>query len=504
MSDVFVSYSRRDTGYVASLAAELRARDKEVWVDTEGLADAEVFPAALRAAIEQADAFVYVISPEAASSRYCTTEVDHAHGLGKRIVPVLLRPVSDDELPPEIRDRNWIPADAADALPRLLTAIDTDREHVRAHTRWTGRAVEWEQSGREGSLLPRGSELSAGEAWLAACDPGADPAPTRSQQELLLAARRAATRRQRRLLGGAVGALLISLGLLVFALISRHAVAEQRTIARAQAFAARSDAALTLSPLAALHLARSAVQTRADPVTLRALKQADDTQSLIAAPASVKAVAGCQDPKPAYRPASDELALGSCDGTVHIVDARTGEPIRTMHVGGDASTIAYRPDGEELAVLNRTEVRLVDPASGATRVRILLPPGPAAVPVPSTSTLAYSPDGRNLAAVTAGRTAVLINTRARTVRTLTIRRGGFGGAAFVRPGGELVVSARSSGLVVFDAHSGREVRRISMHGGQQAGPIAVGPGGDQVAVGVGASGNRTGYVRVVRGTILAA
>ena len=265
MSDVFVSYSRRDTGYVASLAAELRARDKEVWVDTEGLADAEVFPAALRAAIEQADAFVYVISPEAASSRYCTTEVDHAHGLGKRIVPVLLRPVSDDELPPEIRDRNWIPADAADALPRLLTAIDTDREHVRAHTRWTGRAVEWEQSGREGSLLPRGSELSAGEAWLAACDPGADPAPTRSQQELLLAARRAATRRQRRLLGGAVGALLISLGLLVFALISRHAVAEQRTIARAQAFAARSDAALTLSPLAALHLARSAVQTRADP-----------------------------------------------------------------------------------------------------------------------------------------------------------------------------------------------------------------------------------------------
>jgi hypothetical protein len=47
----------------------------------------EVFPEALRTAIEGADAFVFIITPEAIASRYCRSEVDHAATLGKRIGP---------------------------------------------------------------------------------------------------------------------------------------------------------------------------------------------------------------------------------------------------------------------------------------------------------------------------------------------------------------------------------------------------------------------------------
>src|SRR5204863_6354363 len=88
MADVFISYSRRDSDFVGRLSDALAARGKEVWVDIEGIRDAEVFPAALRAAVESSDGFVFVISSESIESRYCEQEVDHAIESGKRIVPL--------------------------------------------------------------------------------------------------------------------------------------------------------------------------------------------------------------------------------------------------------------------------------------------------------------------------------------------------------------------------------------------------------------------------------
>jgi hypothetical protein len=57
MADVFMSYSRRDTEFVRRLADSISGRGKEVWLDTEGIADGEVFPEAIKHAIEQSDAF---------------------------------------------------------------------------------------------------------------------------------------------------------------------------------------------------------------------------------------------------------------------------------------------------------------------------------------------------------------------------------------------------------------------------------------------------------------
>ena len=91
MADVFVSYSRSDLELVNRLVERLRERGKDVWVDTEGIRDAEVFPAALRRAVEGSDGFVFVISPESVASPFCEQEVDHAVELNKRIVPLAFR-----------------------------------------------------------------------------------------------------------------------------------------------------------------------------------------------------------------------------------------------------------------------------------------------------------------------------------------------------------------------------------------------------------------------------
>ena len=68
MADVFISYSRRDSEFVRRLAEGLKDHGKDSWIDVDGIRAGEVFPAALRSAIESSDAFVFVISPDSVSS----------------------------------------------------------------------------------------------------------------------------------------------------------------------------------------------------------------------------------------------------------------------------------------------------------------------------------------------------------------------------------------------------------------------------------------------------
>jgi len=103
MADVFISYSRRDSRFVRALADGLRLHGKDVWLDIQGIRDAEVFPEALSSAIGSSDGFVFVISPASVESLYCMREVGDAVDAGKRIVPVDFEHVSADDLPEAIR-----------------------------------------------------------------------------------------------------------------------------------------------------------------------------------------------------------------------------------------------------------------------------------------------------------------------------------------------------------------------------------------------------------------
>jgi hypothetical protein len=80
VADVFLSYSRRDGEFVRRLTCALQERGKDVWTDVAGIRDAEVFPEALRRAIESSEAFVFVISPESVRSSFCVEEAEHAAG----------------------------------------------------------------------------------------------------------------------------------------------------------------------------------------------------------------------------------------------------------------------------------------------------------------------------------------------------------------------------------------------------------------------------------------
>jgi WD40 repeat protein len=401
MADVFVSYSRSDKEFVNRLADDLKGRGKDVWIDIRGVRDAEVFPEALRRAIEGADAFLFVISPDSVASRYCELEVAHADALHKRIVPIALRAVDDDErLPEPIRLRSWIPAET-DPTDRVIAALDADLEWERRHTRLTVRAVEWDEAQREPSLLLRGADLAAAEAWLSG-SANRDPGPTVLEQAYILAGRQAAARRQRTLLAASVATTVVAVALLVFALISRGQAVTAETTANASRLAALSETQLAVDPERAVLLAMAGLRQRATygPTgTMFALRAALDASTIrYRLPAAGEQ--NCGSPYPAFDPApgSDLVFEGLCNGKIRFLNARNGRLERVVTVGrpGQEATLISYP-GRRAILAGAVGDRLVtlNPTTGA-----LLRHGPT---IPQIGTLQSDPAAPLVAA--AGRAA---------------------------------------------------------------------------------------------------
>ena len=178
--DVFVSYSRADRERVIALTQGLAERGKRAWVDLEDIPPSAEWMGEIRAAIEAADGYLVVVSPALAGSKVCAEELEHAREAGKRIVPVLVRATDPDSVPQTLAALNWIDATGPDldpALDRIVTALETDLEHTKGHTRLLVRASEWEHKGEDRSLLLRGSDLSRPRRFLVQAQ-GKEPAPT--------------------------------------------------------------------------------------------------------------------------------------------------------------------------------------------------------------------------------------------------------------------------------------------------------------------------------------
>jgi formylglycine-generating enzyme required for sulfatase activity len=200
MSDVFISYSRKNTPFARRLLDKLILVGKDAWVDWEGIPlTSPNWWSEIKTGIEGADNFVLILSPDSMASVVCNMELDYAIDLNKRIVPVIYRDVETrdafasiaDFTPDEAMEErlagkdpliiardnwqrlshiNWVffrdEDDFDAAFETLVTTVDTDLEYVKAHTRYLIRAQEWERENQRADLLLFGGEIDRAEAWL--------------------------------------------------------------------------------------------------------------------------------------------------------------------------------------------------------------------------------------------------------------------------------------------------------------------------------------------------
>ena len=152
MPEVFISYSRKDKDFVASLHQALAEQQRETWLDTKDIPPTAEWLKEIFGAIEAADTFVFVISPDGILSEVCQQEIMHALKHHKRIIPVVRREVDPKIVPEPITKLNWLffrDHDNFDAsFQALVKAINTDLEYVRAHTRFLTKAIDWETKGQ--------------------------------------------------------------------------------------------------------------------------------------------------------------------------------------------------------------------------------------------------------------------------------------------------------------------------------------------------------------------
>ena len=90
--DIFISYSRRDQEFVTRLASDLNAQVAGVWFDQSAIQLGENWHDEIMEGIRDCKAFILVLSPDAAESKYVREEVNKALEVGKAIFPVIYRP----------------------------------------------------------------------------------------------------------------------------------------------------------------------------------------------------------------------------------------------------------------------------------------------------------------------------------------------------------------------------------------------------------------------------
>jgi TIR domain len=178
---VFISYSRKDEDFAQDLLAGLELVGFEPYLDKQDIAAGEDWEERLGRLIEAADTVVFVISPDAVASERCAWEVERTVALKKRLLPIVFRRVDEAQVPPLLKQLNYIFFDRPLAfVPKLKTlaeALRTDIEWVREHTRIGEAALRWDARGRAEALLFRGDELAAAKTWLAS-QPQFAPEPT--------------------------------------------------------------------------------------------------------------------------------------------------------------------------------------------------------------------------------------------------------------------------------------------------------------------------------------
>jgi TPR repeat protein len=183
---VFISYSRDDLRFADQLNAALNACGFDCVLDRHGISGGEDWKRRLGTLIGEADTVVFVLSSTSARSEICAWEVEEAIRLGKRILPVNCQPLEGTSPPPQLRDRNYIffyedqkvsDSGFGTGLSSLVTALNTDFDWLREHTRYLQRATEWDRGGRPANRLLSGEDIAEAKAW-AARRPKSAPEPT--------------------------------------------------------------------------------------------------------------------------------------------------------------------------------------------------------------------------------------------------------------------------------------------------------------------------------------
>jgi hypothetical protein len=121
---IFISYSKKDSGFAHKLADDLISAGFKIWID-KSIGGGDLWREAIEKNLKAAGEVIVVVSPSSMASEWVKHEGSLAYGWGKQLFPILIEPV--ESLPPWLEEYQWIdsvdtPHEVAfDALVAALT-----------------------------------------------------------------------------------------------------------------------------------------------------------------------------------------------------------------------------------------------------------------------------------------------------------------------------------------------------------------------------------------------
>lgn len=258
MTGIFISYSRKDSQIARKLIESFESIDLDVWVDWEDIPPAVGWLDQIFQGIEQADAFVFLVSPDSVASEVCNVELAHAHKNAKRIIPIVVRDVEPKKTAPAIRELNWIfmreTDDFAAGLEKVKVAINLDMDWLQEHRRLQVRALEWDRK-KDPSLLLRGGDLRSANRMITEHE-GKDPVPSELQKMFIFLSKRSERLR-------AMTWIATAFAILVMALLSWAALDQRQEAVNYAAEAEQQRDLAEENEDAAIENARAALTAKA-------------------------------------------------------------------------------------------------------------------------------------------------------------------------------------------------------------------------------------------------
>jgi WD40 repeat protein len=428
VNDVFISYAREDQDVVRRLHGALVKRGRQPWVDWAGIPPSAEWLGEVFAAIDAADAFVFMLSPNSLASATCRRELSRAAKHGKRLVPVVLRDVEPKSVPKPLRDLNWIFFRVGDSLPRsiraLLRAVDTDLEWVRAHSRLLVRSQEWESNGRDVGFLLRGRDLQEALRWVTESS-GKQPALSAMQAEYIRASQRAeSTDRER------------------FERLYNDALARQLA-AQAELVMNQDPSFLERGTLLALESLRRHPTLEGDQALRRGLETLPRPRARIRLDGRILGLA--------FSPDGSLLATAGEDIAAAVWNPTTGEEIVRLASEEPVSAVAFNADGTLLATAGGDMAAVWEATTGRGIARL---PHQARVEL-----VVFAPRGRRLATQAGDDTARIWSLKAGAELLCVSARNAFVAPVF-SPTGRYLATADYDEAHVWEVTSGRRIMRV--------------------------------------------
>jgi WD40 repeat protein len=406
----------------------------------------------------QADNFVFIISPDSVKSWMCGEEVKHAVTSKKRLITILYQSVERNELLPTLAELQWIDSPAMGferTIERLITAIDTDLNWVREHTRFLVRAKEWEANNLDDGFLLHGMELKEAVRWLGQASAIQGRRPSELQEQYILASEKweageiqrlkdlTEEKEQQRQEAERQSHIATARERVAFSALTLEEDPELSVLIAAEAVAGAWHSARTV-----LHETEEQLHRAVSASHVRLTLAVDDIE--------VSAVAWSPDGR---RLATTTI---SDDGITRVTvwDATTGRQLRGLRNGQTlTATDAWRPNHQQraalkriLARIRRTRKKLTSFVDAARRVL----------------SIAWSPDGKQVATGGyAGDTAIVWDIKTgRELRTLSGHSGHILRIAWSPDGKQLATGSDDNTAKVWNVRTGKELCTLKGHAGR--------------------------------------